>query len=118
MRISPGRHRENIRRGDSTATQGVDMDRYEIDANTAAWNAQVWISFVVSAAMTLGGIALLPVDIWMRGYLLMGVLFTMGSSFSLSKTTRDNAETKRLRNRIKAAKTEKVLKEFEMSEAA
>ena len=41
-----------------------------------------------------------------------------GSTFSLAKTTRDNAEVQRLRNRVKAAKTEKVLREFEMSDAA
>ena len=57
-------------------------------------------------------------DWWTRGYLLMGLLFTVGSSFTLSKTVRDNAESKRLRNRIKAAKTEKVLKEFELSDVA
>ena len=94
------------------------MNQHEIDSNTVAWNAQVWISFLVSGAMTIGGIVLLPGDLWMKGYLLMGVLFTVGSAFSLSKTVRDNAESRRLRNRVKAAKTEKVLREFEVTEAA
>ncbi|MCB9676955.1 MAG: hypothetical protein H6737_17700 [Alphaproteobacteria bacterium] len=94
------------------------MDRHEIDANTTAWNVQVWASFLIATGLTLGGILFLPADIWIRGYLAMGVLFTVGSTFSLAKTTRDNAEVQRLRNRVKAAKTEKVLREFEMSDAA
>ena len=94
------------------------MEKSEFDANTAAWNFQVWASWLVSGAMVLSGIILLPVDMWTRGYLLMGLLFTVASTFSLAKTTRDNAEAARLRNRVKAAKTEKVLREFEMSEAA
>ena len=94
------------------------MRSQEIDGNTAAWNIQVWLSFGVSMALTLGGIAVLPVDYWIRGYLLMGMLFTIGSAFTLSKTVRDNAESTRLRNRMKAAKTDKVLREFELSEAS
>lgn len=94
------------------------MTTHEIDSNTAAWNFQVWTSFAISGALMLGGIVLLPVDYWIRGYLLMGLLFTVGSTFTLSKTVRDNAESARLRNRMKAAKTDKVLREFELSEAS
>lgn len=94
------------------------MNTHEIDGNTAAWNFQVWASFAISGALMLGGIVLLPVDYWIRGYLLMGMLFTVGSTFTLSKTVRDNAESARLRNRMKAAKTDKVLREFELSEAS
>ena len=94
------------------------MRNNDIDAHSMAWNAQVWISFLVSAGMTLMGIVLLPVDLWTKGYFLMGVLFLTGSSFSLAKTVRDNQETARLRNRIQAAKTDKILKEFELHESA
>ena len=90
----------------------------EIDTNTAAWNFQVWASFIVSLAMMVGGVGLLPVTLWIKGYMLMGLMFTVGSTFSLSKTVRDNHESKRLRNRMKAAKTDRILKEFELSDAA
>lgn len=89
-----------------------------VDPNTTAWTIQVWASWVIAMAMTLGGVVLLPTDPWTKGYLLMGMLFTVGSTFNLAKTTRDNAEAKKLRNRIQAAKTDKILKEFEMTEAA
>ncbi len=89
-----------------------------IEPHTAAWNAQVWISFLISAAMSVGGVVLLPADPWIKGYLLMGALFTVGSTFNLAKTVRDNHEAEKLRNRIKNAKADKLLKEFELSEAA
>ena len=94
------------------------MSHEEYAGNSNAWNAQVWISWVIAMFALIGGILMAPVDIWVRGYLLMGTLFTVGSTFTLAKTTRDNAEDRRLRNRIKAAKTDKILKEFEMNEAA
>lgn len=34
----------------------------------------------------------MPADLWVKGYLAMGSLFLTGSTFTLSKTMRDNAE--------------------------
>lgn len=82
-------------------------------SNSTAWTIQVWISFLVAMAMTVGGTVFLPVDLWARGYLLMGELFLVGSTFTLAKTTRDDFEAKKMRNRIAQAKSEKLLKEFE-----
>lgn len=78
------------------------------------WIFQVWASFILSFSLSLGGIYVMPVDFWVKGYLFMGLFFTVGSAFSLSKTIRDNEETKRLLNRIAEAKTEKLLTDFEM----
>lgn len=94
------------------------MRTTDIDSHSAAWNAQVWISFLVSFGLTLLGIVVMPVDLWAKGYLFMGMMFTVGSCFTLAKTVRDNQETARLRNRVQAAKTDKILKEFELSDAA
>jgi hypothetical protein len=81
--------------------------------HTPAWRFQVWVSFLVSFALTLGGIFYLPVDFWIKGYLIMGLLFLIGSCFSLAKTIRDDHEATALINRIKQAKTEKMLSEYE-----
>ena len=64
-------------------------------SNTAAWRFQVWVSFVLSGGLTALGIAYLPVDLWTKGFLAMGLLFTVGSCFSLAKTIRDDAEEQR-----------------------
>lgn len=88
------------------------------DSHTAAWSFQVWTSFLVAAIMTVGGTLMLPGDWWTKGYLLMGQLFLTGSSFTLAKTVRDNHEARKLRNRISRAKSEKLLKDYELTDAA
>jgi hypothetical protein len=82
--------------------------------DTAAWIFQVWAAFLISFTTTVFGILRLPVDNWMRGFLWMGLSFTVTSAFALAKTLRDNHEAGRLRNRITDAKTEKLLREYEM----
>jgi hypothetical protein len=81
--------------------------------HTPAWLAQCWLSFLLATGTTLFGIYHLPADLWVRGFLAMGLLFTMGSSFTLAKTLRDDHEAKRLVNRLTEAKTERILREFE-----
>jgi hypothetical protein len=83
--------------------------------NTMAWVVQVWVSFGVAMALTLGGTVFLPVDWWAKGYLLMGELFLVGSTFTLAKTTRDEHEARLFRNRLAKAKSEKLLKDFEIN---
>jgi hypothetical protein len=89
-----------------------------IDTPAPAWMLQVWVSFLVAAGMTVAGTLMLPVDWWCRGYLLMGELFLTGSTFTLAKTVRDNHEARKLRNRISQAKSTKLLKEYELTDAA
>ena len=91
------------------------MDLSEQKQHTAAWRFQVWASFLISFALTLGGILYLPVDLWIKGYLGMGLLFLIGSCFSLAKTIRDDHESSTFVNRVRKAKTEKILTEFEKS---
>jgi hypothetical protein len=94
-----------------------DRNTPNIDPHTTAWTLQVWLSFAIALFATVGGTVLLPVDWWSKGYLLMGTMFTVGSTFSLSKTVRDNHEAAKLRNRIMKAKSDKLLKEFELSDS-
>ena len=93
------------------------MDTTQNQKDSSAWIAFVWISFVLSSGMMILGVWFLPVDAWVKGYFAMGFFFTMGSSFSLSKTLRDQHESRRLINRIVDAKTEKILNDYEMKKA-
>jgi hypothetical protein len=61
----------------------------------------------------LGGVAYLPADAWVKAFLGIGTLFLVGSSFTLAKTLRDNHEALRLVNRVKSAKTERLIREYE-----
>ena len=94
------------------------MNHNEVQKDTAAWIFQVWASFAIASGTTLVGIYYLPVDPWIRAFMAMGVLFTIGSSFTLAKTLRDNHEAKRLINRVSEAKAEKILREYELRDVA
>jgi hypothetical protein len=76
---------------------------------TQAWVAFTYIAFAASLLMVGTGIAFLPIDIWMRGYLAIGVLMVVQSCITLAKTQRDAAESARLVNRVETARTEKIL---------
>ena len=82
--------------------------------NSAAWIFQVWASFIISVGLTLTGVYYLPVDLWIKGYFGMGVLFMVGSTLSLAKTLRDEHEADKLINRVATAKTEKILHDYEL----
>jgi hypothetical protein len=58
------------------------------------------------------GVVMLPLDIWAKGYLGMGLFFLVSSTISVSKTLRDKHEFDRIINRVEEAKTEKILQEY------
>ncbi len=71
-----------------------------------------------SARRGVGIAVTLPLETpWLRAFLGMGLVFSVGSSFSLAKTLRDNHEARRLLNRLSDAKAEKILREFEINDA-
>jgi hypothetical protein len=76
---------------------------------SAGWVAFTYIAFGTSLLMVGIGIAFLPIEIWMRGYLAIGVLMVIQSCITLAKTQRDAAENARLVNRVETARTEKML---------
>lgn len=79
--------------------------------NTGAWKAYSYASFALALGMLAMGVFYAPIDIWVKGYFAMGIVFAVGSSFTLAKTMRDEQEANRLINRIEEANTERLLKE-------
>jgi hypothetical protein len=77
--------------------------------DTNAWIIQCWASFLLAVSATTIGIVYLPVDNWVKGFMGMGITFSIGSSFTLAKTVRDNHETTKLVARIDEARVEKIL---------
>lgn len=75
------------------------MEQTAIIRDTPAWNLYVWVAFLVSAFLMLLGIWYMPVDLWIKGYFVMGYFFSVGSTFTLAKTMRDNYEARRLTGR-------------------
>ena len=80
-------------------------------SNTSAWLTFTYIQFGVAAAMTALGVWAMPVDLMVKGYLIMSSVFLVGSAFTLAKTVRDEHESRRFASRIDEARTEKLLME-------
>ena len=83
------------------------------EPHSPAWNAQVCISFILAFGAMLGGIWFLPDDAWTKGYMFMGLLFTVGSTMNLAKTVRDMHEAGKVHSVIHDARLEKLLAEHD-----
>jgi len=77
--------------------------------HTQAWVTFTYAAFLGSLLLLALGVFYLPVDTWIKGYLGMGIAMLVQSCMTMSKTMRDNHESKRLVNRIEDAKTERLL---------
>ena len=80
-------------------------------SNTSAWLTFTYIQFGAAAFMTALGVWAMPVDLMVKGYLIMSSVFLVGSAFTLAKTVRDEHEARRFASRIDEARTEKLLME-------
>ncbi|MBR0797022.1 hypothetical protein JQ615_16645 [Bradyrhizobium jicamae] len=87
-----------------------------IQPHSGAWVTFTYASFAASAFLVAIGVFWLPIDLWMKGYLTMGVVMLIQTCVTLTKTVRDNHESGRLVNRIEDAKAERLL--MEVSKAA
>ena len=85
------------------------MQQIGTQKDSNAWILQTWLSFALSIGITAVGIANLPVGIWEKGFMAMGLSFSVGSTFSLSKTQRDLHESSKLTSKIEEAKVEQIL---------
>ena len=81
--------------------------------HSSAWIIQTWLSFIISISATAIGIVYLPVNVWTKGFMGMGLVFTVGSTTSLAKTQRDIHEATKLTTKIEEARVEKILSEHD-----
>ena len=80
---------------------------------TAAFFIQSAIAFGVSAGSLLVGAFYLPVDPWQRGFLIVGALFLITSTFNLAKVIRDQQEANSIRVRVDEARLDKLMAEHD-----
>ena len=83
-----------------------------LQKDSPAWLLFVRLSFGIALAATTIGILWIPVDWWIRGYLWMGLYFTVTTTITMSKTLRDEHEAKKFIKQLNEARTEKLLAEF------
>jgi hypothetical protein len=77
--------------------------------HSAAFVSFSYAAFGIALLMVAGGVFVMPIDYWMKGFLLMGMVMLVQSCIILTKTIRDNVEAEKLLNRIEDAKTERLL---------
>ena len=80
--------------------------------HSSAWVTFTYASFGASAFLVAVGVYFLPVDLWIKGYLGMGIVMLIQSCVTLTKTVRDMHESSKLVNRIEDAKAERILMDF------
>lgn len=66
-----------------------------LQKDTAAWTFFAWASFALAVLLMCLGIYYMSAQLWEKGYLVMGLFFTIGSTFTLSKSIRDRHENER-----------------------
>ena len=82
-----------------------------VQPHSGAWVTFTYVSFSASAFMVAIGVFFLPLDLWIKGYLAMGIVMLVQSCVTLTKTVRDMHEGGKLVNRIEDAKAERLLME-------
>jgi len=87
-----------------------------VQPHSGAWVAFTYASFAVSIFLVAIGIFYLPIELWMKGYLTMGVAMLIQTCITMTKTVRDVHESNKFVNRIEDAKAERLL--MEVSKAA
>ncbi len=90
------------------------MDQYDISGNSAQWNFFVRTAFALAASATVIGIFLIPGDLVVKGYFSISSLFLVFATITMSKTMRDEHESRRLHNKISEARTSKIINEFDI----
>ena len=76
---------------------------------SAAWISFSYANMIAALSLTAGGLVFLPLDIWVKGYMLMGISMLVSATIILTKTLRDREESGKILNKIEDAKTEQLL---------
>lgn len=78
-----------------------------------AFFLQAAVSFAVALVAVAAGIAYLPVHGWVRGFLAIGLLYVVTSSFTLAKCVRDQQDANAVASRVDQARLDKILTEHD-----
>lgn len=85
--------------------------------HSSAWVSFSYLSFGAAALMLVSGIYMMPLDLWGKGYLAMGILMLVQTTVNVTKTIRDNSEADKLIRKVEDAKTEKLLLNINRNDA-
>lgn len=81
--------------------------------HTNGFYAQAVASFAVSIGAMVIGIAFLETTWWIRGFLIVGTMYLVTSTITMSKVIRDREESSAIHHRIDAVRLERLLAEYD-----
>lgn len=81
--------------------------------NTAAYYGMAVASFAVALAAVVIAVLYMDVDVWIRAFLAVAMLYLVTSSFTLAKVVRDRQEAGMLVSRVDQARMEKILSDHD-----
>jgi hypothetical protein len=89
------------------------MDTPSTPKNTNAFYLQAAISFAVALLTMIFAVFYLPVDVWVRAFLGLGIMYLTTSAFTLAKCVRDAQENQAVYARLDQARVERILAEHD-----
>lgn len=90
------------------------MSNAPASKTTTAFFAQAVISFGAALIAIIFGIWYLPVDGWIRAFLVVATLSLVTSTFTPAKCVRDAQESSAVAARLDQARVEKILAEHDL----
>jgi len=76
--------------------QGIKTVNDSFQKHSSTWVSFSYISFGAAAFMLVLGIWMMPLDLWGKGYLAMGILMLVQTTVNMTKTLCDNVESEKL----------------------
>lgn len=77
--------------------------------NTSAYYGMAVASFALALGAVAVAVVYMDVDVWVRAFLGIAMLYLVTSSFTLAKVVRDRQEAGQLVSRVDQARLEKIL---------
>ena len=85
--------------------------------DSRAWRTFTIAAFVCAAGMMAGGIFFMDATFAAKGFYAMASIMLVHTSITITKTLRDDEESRKLAHRLEEAKQERLLREVGGSDA-
>ncbi|MFP3990258.1 YiaA/YiaB family inner membrane protein [Streptomyces sp. E11-3] len=81
--------------------------------DTNAYYGMAVASFMISLGAVTAAVLYMDVDVWVRAFLGIALLYLVTSSFTLAKVIRDRQEVGQIVSRVDQARLDKILAEHD-----
>lgn len=86
-----------------------------LQQDSGAWKFFTQLSFGVALFFSVLGLWFVPLELSLKGYMVIAYFFTIGSTITLVKTMRDDHESRKLVKKLNEVRAEKMIKDYELA---